>query len=1102
MAVAAVVVVGLVVGIRTPAHAAVARHVPQQYGTVAAAVAAASSGDEILISPGTYRDFIDGTGKQLTISSTHGAHATFFDGNVILDSDSSLRGLTFTARESFYLRATGDNVAVEDNVFAGIGGTSIVQGAAFVRGNLFTDVHCSGGVVTSYGSASVAAVTNNVIVRSGCDGIVAVIGSGTAIVANNTVIDVDGDGIAVGTGTTARNNIVTGSGIGFRVYPSTTPTIDHNLLFSNDQDYFGISDLSGVDGNLAADPEFDPAAHFPHRVLATSPAIDSGAAGAAPDVDFEGFTRPHDGDGIGAAEHDIGAHEFGQAAVGLVAGTIRNGDGLGVARMCVEAHAGTEMIGAALTDPSGAYSIALPPSAYTIRFDDCSYQVFAGKWFPSASDQAGATPVVVSSEATTDNIDGSVTTAVRCDGLVPTVVGKPVPDHIEGHDATDIVLAGGSHDTIHTYGGDDIVCAGDGNDLITTGDGADRVYGHGGHDYIASGSGDDSVRGGSGNDSLITGDGDDNVLGGPGNDTIRPEAGNDTVDAGAGDDVITPEAGDDAVVGGDGEDWLWYIWAPGVEVNLAAGMATGEGTDVIGGVENVRGSPYEDVLIGDDSDNKLWGHGGDDRLEGGAGRDELKGELGVDRAAGGPGADRFVLVEILDFSSAAQSVVVDLERGRASGEGADRIENSPSQVIGSVFNDTLRGDRFGNVLNGGAGDDTIRGLGGDDVLRGGSGNDTILGGRGKDAVTGGPGDDNLYGGASDDEIQGSAGQDTIRGNAGDDILIGGKGPDDLVGGDGADDIRGSSGRDVIDGGSDADRIDGGSGADTIEGGDADDLIEAGTGHDTAAGGDGDDLILGGGGNDDLHGDAGDDTLAGGTGDDTIVGGIGIDTASYAFASGGVTVDLATGRSSGAAGRDTIASTEQLVGSAHADTLRGDAADNLIEPRAGDDIVDGRAGTDLISFGYSAAGVEANMATGVSSGEGDDTFTSFEWLLGSDHDDLLRGSDAADVIFGLNGVNRILGGAGDDVLLGGEDRDVIKGHAGDDYLDGAGANNHLYGGSGHDTCVIGSNLAGCENLVREMAIDESLDGSGPSSNRHRPRVVFSAVHVRDGGLINR
>ena len=65
-----------------------------------------------------------------------------------------------------------------------------------------------------------------------------------------------------------------------------------------------------------------------------------------------------------------------------------------------------------------------------------------------------------------------------------------------------------------------------------------------------------------------------------------------------------------------------------------------------------------------------------------------------------------------------------------------------------------------------------------------------------------------------------------------------------------------------------------------------------------AGTSGVDELFGNGGNDALDGNAGNDTLDGGAGNDTLDGDAGNDTASYASATGGVTVNLSTSRCTG------------------------------------------------------------------------------------------------------------------------------------------------------------------------------------------------------------
>jgi Ca2+-binding RTX toxin-like protein len=66
----------------------------------------------------------------------------------------------------------------------------------------------------------------------------------------------------------------------------------------------------------------------------------------------------------------------------------------------------------------------------------------------------------------------------------------------------------------------------------------------------------------------------------------------------------------------------------GVTVDLAAGQAT----ELAGmsAIENVRGSAFDDTLLGDDNSNSLWGGDGDDVIHGGDGEDFVSGGAGKD----------------------------------------------------------------------------------------------------------------------------------------------------------------------------------------------------------------------------------------------------------------------------------------------------------------------------------------------------------------------------------------------------------------------------------------------------------------------------------------
>ena len=103
------------------------------------------------------------------------------------------------------------------------------------------------------------------------------------------------------------------------------------------------------------------------------------------------------------------------------------------------------------------------------------------------------------------------------------------------------------------------------------------------------------------------------MRGGGSNDHIRGGPGNDWLDGGSGSDFVAHARSATPVV-----------------VDLRIGSATGEGDDVLLGFEHAKGSPFDDVVHGDDGDNKLWGFAGDDLLIG---------HGGTDRADGGDGTD-------------------------------------------------------------------------------------------------------------------------------------------------------------------------------------------------------------------------------------------------------------------------------------------------------------------------------------------------------------------------------------------------------------------------------------------------------------------------------
>jgi Ca2+-binding RTX toxin-like protein len=211
------------------------------------------------------------------------------------------------------------------------------------------------------------------------------------------------------------------------------------------------------------------------------------------------------------------------------------------------------------------------------------------------------------------------------------------------------------------------------------------------------------IRGTSGNDTL---------QGGSGNDLVDALAGDDVVHAGDGNDGLMGGAGNDLLDGGAGLDFVTYYWsAAGVQVNLAAGTATGEGNDTLVGVEHVVGSGQADVIVGDAADNDLWGDFGNDNIAGGGGDDYISSGVGDDTLDGGAGFD------IADYGDAA-AVVVNLATGVASEgvNGTDTLLNIEA-VYGSWYNDAIAGNAANNLFLGAPGNDAIDGGAGIDVAR-------------------------------------------------------------------------------------------------------------------------------------------------------------------------------------------------------------------------------------------------------------------------------------------------------------------------------------------------------------------------------------------------
>ena len=525
------------------------------------------------------------------------------------------------------------------------------------------------------------------------------------------------------------------------------------------------------------------------------------------------------------------------------------------------------------------------------------------------------------------------------------------------------------------------------------------------------------------------------------------------------------------------------------------------GRDTLSGVYEVRGSAFDDLLLGGGAGRTSTGLP-IEVFRGGAGNDTIDGSLGYDAAT---------------YFNSPNGLVVDLTLSTGQvqdGWGFVDTLISIEEFVGSDLADSIKGSAVNEYIAARKGNDSVDGGGGIDeigfwnseagvrvLLNGWVGSNGAITAGFTGSATDGFGTIDVF--RNIEGIEGSGFDDTLVGDAGNNVIDGRGGNDSLDGGLGIDTVEFNQAMVGV-------RVDLAAGRVYDDGQGIGDAVQSAAvevdsiaGFENVIGGYGHDSIVGDAAANWLRGEAGSDTLIGGAGNDTLDGGTPIDltsytdgnVVSYATSTSAVNVNLQTAvATDGFGGTDTLSNFFRVWGSAHNDVLTGSNATTfeMFRGGAGNDTIDGGArtanplddikitgsadgaivlnrsagsGTNRVEYTDATAAVVVDLQAGTASGgAGNDTLININQARGSNYNDLLLGSDRTDF------AEEFEGWSGNDTIdgRGGFDRVQFRWGTTGAIVDLAAARAWNDGFNGTDT------LIGIEGLVGS-AFDDQLLG---------------------------
>jgi len=243
----------------SPCVSAAVLHVPADYPTIQQALSAASSGDEVLVAPGTYKEHlvIDSPQNGVKLHSEAGAAVTIIDGGgfLVLTIEAVGPGtevVGFTLQNgSGGIRVMSASPLIAENIIrqnqtpGGGGGINLENSPATVQRNEIRDNRAAYGGGIRCGAGSIAHIDDNIISgNQAADGGGLTLDAPAIVTGNHFLSNVatTGGGGAVSTGAdgaTFRNNefransASSGAGGAIRTQGVHSSTIDGNVFVGN-----------------------------------------------------------------------------------------------------------------------------------------------------------------------------------------------------------------------------------------------------------------------------------------------------------------------------------------------------------------------------------------------------------------------------------------------------------------------------------------------------------------------------------------------------------------------------------------------------------------------------------------------------------------------------------------------------------------------------------------------------------------------------------------------------------------------------------------------------------------------------------------------------